>query len=239
MGWARLDDGFHDHPKVDGLSLAAVGLYTLSLTWAHRHRRKAVVAGHVPDSRVARVGGPKAKALAAELVTAGLWESEPNLGGYLIHDFADYLPKERDPEERREAGRRGAESKWQAARQGDGKPDGKLPSDSLASDGSRASAPAFPTRLSTSEGYEEGDRLVPLRAADASSTPKCSKHPNGDAPGPCAGCARVREHEERLEAAAAELRRRAIEGCPDCSGTSWIVDPADGTSRKCGHRRTA
>jgi hypothetical protein len=34
MSWAHIDDGFHDHPKVDGLDLAAIGLWTVTLTWA-------------------------------------------------------------------------------------------------------------------------------------------------------------------------------------------------------------
>lgn len=142
MPWARLDDGFHDHPKVDGLSLAAVGLYTLCLTWAHRHRKTAVLPGHITEARVSKLAGRDARKLSTELLACGLWEPENGLGGYVIHDFADYLPKERDPEERREAGRRGATKRWQ----GDSKPDGNLPSTTLASDSSRASAPAFPTR---------------------------------------------------------------------------------------------
>jgi hypothetical protein len=160
MGWARLDDGFHDHPKVDGLTLAAVGMYTLCLTWAHRHRRKALVPGHIPQSRVRRVGGRQSQALAAELCTAGLWESEEGLGGYVIHDFADYLPKERDPEERKEAGRKGAAKRWQA----DSKLNGNLPADSLASDSSRASAPASPTRPVPKEQNLAPDK--PPRARD-------------------------------------------------------------------------
>jgi hypothetical protein len=146
MSWARLDDGFHDHPKVDGLSLAAVGLYTLCLTWAHRHRKTAILHGHISEARVRKVAGKQGDALASELVVSGLWEIEPNIGGYVIHDFADYLPKERDPQERREAGRKGAARRWQT----DSKPDGNLPSNSMAnpmaSDSSRASAPASPTR---------------------------------------------------------------------------------------------
>lgn len=142
MPWARLDDGFHDHPKVDGLSLAAVGLYTLCLTWAHRHRKTAVLPGHITDARVSKLAGKDAKRLTTELLASGLWEPEPDLGGCVIHDFADYLPKERDPEERKEAGRKGAAKRWQ----GDSKPDGKLPSADMASDSSRASAPAFPSR---------------------------------------------------------------------------------------------
>lgn len=142
MAWARMDDGFHDHPKVDGLSLAAVGLWTLCLTWAHRHRRSALIPGHISEARATKVAGRMAPKLAFELVKAGLWEPEENIGGWVIHDFADYLPKERDPDERREAGRRGAQKRWEAARQ-DG---GKLPSGSMANDGSRASARAFPSR---------------------------------------------------------------------------------------------
>lgn len=123
MGWARIDDSFHDHPKVDDISLGAIGLWTLCLTWAHRHRKTASLPGHVPTARVRKVAGGQARKLAAELVGAGLWEPEDALGGYLIHDFGDYLPKERDPDERREAGRRGARNRWQS----NGKPDGNLP----------------------------------------------------------------------------------------------------------------
>jgi hypothetical protein len=146
MPWARLDDGFHDHPKVDGLSLAAVGLYTLCLTWAHRHRKTAILPGHITEARVAKLAGKDARRLSTELLASGLWEPENGLGGYVIHDFCDYLPKERDPQERREAGKRGAEKRWE----GHSKPDGNLPSTDLgndmASDGSRASARAFPSR---------------------------------------------------------------------------------------------
>jgi hypothetical protein len=159
MAWARLDDGFHDHPKVDGLSLAAVGLYTLCLTWAHRHRKTAAVQGHITDARVAKVAGKQGAKLAGELVTSGLWEIEENLGGFVIHDFADYLPKERDPDERREAGRRGAKKRWEA----DSKPDGNLPSTSMASDSSRASARAFPSRPVPSHTQEAPQDPAPAK----------------------------------------------------------------------------
>lgn len=116
MGWARIDDSFHDHPKVDDVSLAAIGLWTLCLTWAHRHRKTSALPGHVPVGRVRKVAGSQARRLAGELVSAGLWEPEDAMGGYQIHDFADYLPKERDPDERAEAGRRGGRARA-AARQ--------------------------------------------------------------------------------------------------------------------------
>lgn len=113
MGWARIDDTFHDHPKVDDISLAAVGAWILCLTWAHRHRRTAKVPGHIPEARVRKVAGSRARQIAQELVDAGLWENANGLGGYLIHDFREYLPKERDPEERAAAGAKGGRRRWQ------------------------------------------------------------------------------------------------------------------------------
>ena len=67
----------------------------------------------------------------------------------MIHDFAEYLPKERDADEGQQSGRKGAAKRWQT--------DSKLPSSSheddgkpvanpMASDSSRASARACPTR---------------------------------------------------------------------------------------------
>ena len=186
MGWARLDDGFHDHPKVDELSLAAVGLWTLCLTWAHRHRKTSTVPGAISQRRVDKIAGDQAEELAGELVASGLWEVSA-LGGWLIHDFTDYQPRERDADEASAAGRRGAASRWQS----DGKPmanshatamavshdvaipdDGKQPPkamadthapivhDDMANDASRASARAFPSRP------------VPSRPKDTSGTRK-------------------------------------------------------------------
>lgn len=116
MGWARVDDGFHDHPKADSLSLAAVGLWTLNLTWAARHRRTAGIPGFIPEARVRKLAGRHTAALVAELTTpppekeCGLWEVVD--GGYLIHDFADYLPKARDPVEAAANARAAAAKRW-------------------------------------------------------------------------------------------------------------------------------
>ena len=239
MGWARIDDQFHDHPKVDGLSLAAVGLWTLTLSWAHRHRAKAIIPGHVPQTRVDKVAGKHAKQLTDELVTAQLWEPEIGLGGYVIHDFADYCPKERDAAERREAGRKGAAKRWSA--------DSKLPSEAVASDSSRADAPAptsaFPSRPDPTTGKDlGGERPETLRAVpdtNPSNKPTCINHPNGNPKNePCGGCAKVRERDEREAARLAERAAREAEtaarNCVLCEGTHFVLD-ADKrpTRRKC------
>lgn len=142
MGWARLDDGFHDHPKLIGLPLDAVGLYTLALTWAHRHKgASSGLMGHIPADLPTRLAGSKGKALAAKLEAHQLWDSEPGLGGWVIHDFCDYLPAADKPSTaaevsaaRSEAGRHGARARWGDKSKASDRPvdrqaDSKLPSD--------------------------------------------------------------------------------------------------------------
>lgn len=89
MGWARIDDGFDDHPKILALlehdeGGAAVGLWTLCLTWAHRKRSRKTVRGLVPPGIASRYGGPSAAHLAKLLVSAGLWAVHDD--GWLICD---------------------------------------------------------------------------------------------------------------------------------------------------------
>jgi hypothetical protein len=121
MGWARLDDGLHDHPKFIGLSLEAVGLWTLALTWAHRHAGASFgLLGHVPANLPARLAGTRGKRLAAELEQHHLWDAEGAIGGWVIHDYIEYLPAAERPatanevrKARSEAGKRGAATRWQ------------------------------------------------------------------------------------------------------------------------------
>ena len=117
MAWARLDDGFGDHPKVLELidttdemaGAAAVGLWTLGLVYAHRTMRTAKIPGYVPRSfaRSARVPATYGDLLC----DVGLWEHSEN-GGWVIHDFDQYLPSEGLRSKRAEAGRRGAAARW-------------------------------------------------------------------------------------------------------------------------------
>ena len=137
MAWARVDDGFHDHPKVIGLPLDVVGLWTLCLTWANRHlgARSGEEPGRIPPGLPNRFASPDdAVRLPALLVAAGLWDEHPD-GGWIIHDFVEYLPADRKPQTadqvraaRSEAGKRGAAARWGHAEEWQA--DGKLPSDS-------------------------------------------------------------------------------------------------------------
>lgn len=160
MGWGRMDDGFDDHPKVVALldgddplaAGAAVGLWTLCWTWAHRNTRKPrKTPGLLPAGLPRRFLGAVGKDVAQLLVKHGLWEPHDS-GGWLIHDFADFLPTEETRAARAEAGRRGAAKRWANRKPFDAvadesQGDGNLPSvchdaasNAEANDGSRAPA---------------------------------------------------------------------------------------------------
>jgi hypothetical protein len=111
MSWARLDDNLYDHPKLDGLPLAAVGLYAKSLSWSARHETD----GYIPRGKVSALAKPERYPfkLAAILVKAGLWDEVGRDGyiarvrsarhpdgelhriegdGFQIHDYLDLNP---------------------------------------------------------------------------------------------------------------------------------------------------
>jgi hypothetical protein len=157
MSWARLDDNFHDHPKVVGLDPAAVGVYVQCLTWAHRNTRHTPGPGLIPDSLPARFGGKRSKVLVATLVERGLWEKRDN--GWYIHDFDEYLPDPKTREARSAAGSAGAAKRWgkkpaTSQKVDSNQPSGShdvamdvamdvatdLPSEPMANDGSRTDA---------------------------------------------------------------------------------------------------
>lgn len=109
MGWARLDDGWHDHPKIIAAGLDGAGLFAMCLTWAHRARKTSPVPGVVPREVIARFAAGKAKRLTARLVEVHLFDAEAS-GGFPIHDFDEYLPKY-SADQAREAGSRGGRAR--------------------------------------------------------------------------------------------------------------------------------
>lgn len=123
MGWAKLDDGFDDHPKVLALlededGGAAIGMWTLALAYANRntrdHRRKvtARIPGHIPPALPRRWFGPAGSRLADLLVLNRLWNLHDGPeGGWVIHDFADQLPDDELRAKRAAAGRKSAEAR--------------------------------------------------------------------------------------------------------------------------------
>lgn len=98
MPWFKVDDGFHGHPKVDMLSPASVGIWTL----CGSHCAQYLTDGKVFARTVAKFGGTDAE--IGELVDAGLWIDNED-GTYQFKDWGDYQPMRADVEAKRDAAR--------------------------------------------------------------------------------------------------------------------------------------
>lgn len=79
MTYFRVCDDFSDHPKVEGLSLEAVGLWTLVGSWCGKFSN----SGAFSWERVKKLGG--SKRLVNELVEHNLWEEDGE--NLRFHDF--------------------------------------------------------------------------------------------------------------------------------------------------------
>lgn len=109
MPWFKVDDDFHDHPKVRRLGVGPVGLWTLCGSWSADN----LTDGYVPVQVVRERGGKNWRRMADDLVAAGLWvpladpqranESKTRVqrekvsrrdipAGYMFHDWAKYQP---------------------------------------------------------------------------------------------------------------------------------------------------
>lgn len=105
MAWLKVDDGFHDHPKVDELSLEAVGLWLLCATWCSRH----LTDGEVPAGRVRRLGGTEE--LCSELVRANMWRTSDDVregcspNSYFFINWSDWNPTNEHVQKEREKAR--------------------------------------------------------------------------------------------------------------------------------------
>lgn len=85
MTWARLDDTFHHHPKPMGVTLSALGLFALGLSYAADNGTR----GRLPEKWVlGRIIGDDQTA-PQQLVSAGMWKAT-EAGYYEIHDYHDY-----------------------------------------------------------------------------------------------------------------------------------------------------
>ncbi|WP_144070234.1 hypothetical protein [Nonomuraea indica] len=163
MGWARIDDAFDDHEKVLALldldeGVAALGLWTLCLTWAHRNtRKKSKTPGLLPSTLPRRFVGSRGRELAALLVDAGMWDVLDD--GWMIHDFAEYLPDKEVSAARSAAGKRGAASRW-----GNKRTDGNLPSRDSKTDGKHVAADSSEGAADASDAPEGADDVDILPA---------------------------------------------------------------------------
>lgn len=196
MTWFKVDDTFHDHPKIFDAPDCAVALWTRAGTWSARN----LTDGFVPAGMPARLCDDHDTAVR-QLLTRGLWKRAR--GGYQFHDWAEYQPSAEAVkalrEKRSEAGKRGGQAK--AAKQTAGK--------SLASASPVAKQNATPTRPDPK--IFRGDVGDPPTPGGRELPPpsKCPDHENLDEPPPCGRCGDLRRARTRWELADSERRRNA------------------------------
>jgi hypothetical protein len=100
MPWAKLDDRFHDNPKIRRAWMAcpaSVGVHVMALTYSAAHS----LNGHVePEFVQTLLPGAKARReVVTALVTAGLWlVCDP---GWEIKDYLKYNPSREQVEAKR------------------------------------------------------------------------------------------------------------------------------------------
>lgn len=110
MPWAKIDDGFTDHPKVIAAGPLASWLYVCGLTYCAR----LLTDGFVPTGQVRKLADVDgAMELADKLVSVGLWSRVD--GGFQIHDYLEYNPSA----EKVKAERKAAQERMQRARSGE------------------------------------------------------------------------------------------------------------------------
>jgi hypothetical protein len=100
--WARIDDGFHSHPKVEATSLAGRGLFVTLVSYAANH----LTDGIVPESVVKyHARGRGGRAALDELLKRGLLFRTDGAGPYGIHDYLDYNDSRAEVEGKRNQNR--------------------------------------------------------------------------------------------------------------------------------------
>lgn len=96
MSWSRLDDGYWSDPDLEPVSLAALGVFSRSLSYCGCHNTD----GHVPGSTALFLARGQKK-LLKELVDAALWEEEG--ADYKVRSFLAYNPSRAEVEAKRKA----------------------------------------------------------------------------------------------------------------------------------------
>ena len=100
MGWVRLDDGYAEHPKVVGLSDAALAMEVRGLCYTSRQGTD----GFVPDACLHLLTRSAAPAeVVAELVAVARWERDDVRGGFWIHGYGDHHPTNQQRDAKRAA----------------------------------------------------------------------------------------------------------------------------------------
>lgn len=109
--WFKVDDSFFSNPKTAMLSDGATALWLRAGSWSAQQ----LTDGFIPARMLPMFRGSDDS--VNELCDVGLWERDGERDGYLFHDWSDYQPDGEEVDalrrKRSEAGKRGANRRWQ------------------------------------------------------------------------------------------------------------------------------
>lgn len=101
MGWAKFDDQFTDHPKVQSAGPMAELLAMRAVIYSARYETDGLIREAALPRLTLGITAPKRQIEA--LLRENLWEKCSE--GWRIHDFLDYHPSKEDREAERQAAR--------------------------------------------------------------------------------------------------------------------------------------
>lgn len=106
MAWARIDDGFVDHPKILQIwnrCPGAIGLHVRAIAYCSKH----LTDGYIPAVAVASLSPVQSERdeQIEALIDGGAWYRDEGSETFVIHDFLDYQPTREEVADRRQKDR--------------------------------------------------------------------------------------------------------------------------------------
>ena len=256
MPWFRVDDGFYDHPRIEQLPNASIGLWVKAGSWCAKH----LTNGVIPASVVRRMKGTPSQ--VGGLIRCGLWvetSTESGAKAYAFRDWVDYQIERREVLEKRAEWalkkresrnrKRANQSKGENVPLGlpqsvpGGVPGGQVEN---VPGGVLEPFPSIPFHSKKGVGVtgevttERADVLPPSFSLVDPADARCAAHaglPRDQVPA-CGACRDARLAAEQAAKAAKRSAREAIAGCQWCDDTGHISRTVDGVVhvKRCDHQ---
>jgi hypothetical protein len=173
MSWVRFDDQFYADEDLDEICDSATALHVVATTWSAMRRTN----GRVPYKRAAMLKGGDNPDAVPDLLRIGWWIDTGEC--YQIRSFLKYNPSSDElarrelelSQKRSDAGKRGAESRWQNGKQ-HGNIDGNGDSNGDSNDHGKK-MPPVPVPVPVSDSGPDSVPEPPVvERADASTPPR-------------------------------------------------------------------
>ena len=248
MTWFRVDDGFYDHPKIEQLPNASIGLWVKAGSWCAKH----LTNGVIPASAVRRMKGTPSQ--VDGLIRCGLWvetSTESGAKAYAFKDWVDYQIERREVLEKRAewARKRANQSKGENVPRGlPQSVPGGVPGGQVENVPGGVLDPFHSIPFHSKKGVgvtgevttERADVLPPSFSLVDPADARCAAHaglPRDQVPA-CGACRDARLTAEQAAKSAKRSAREAIAGCQWCDDNGFIECSVDGVAmvKKCDHQ---